>query len=373
MKNRIVIAGFGETGLLVALNLNAKHPGKYDITGVSAKPCIVSGQELGNRLTSPETWKENYLVDFSRYKTLSGIRRLHAEILAIDVEQRVLEVREGEQQTAVPWDVLVIASGVTNGFWRNATFEPRQALESSIDERALQIKKAASIAVIGGGPSGASTASNIKEQYPEKDVSLFFSREHILPGYHPRAVANVEEQLRDQGVQLYAGRRAIPPEGFDYQAFTHEPIRWQGGQPPVTADLVVWATGQLEPNNAFIPPEMLNEDGFVLADPHLRVPGFTHIFTVGDIAASDPNRSSARNAGFLTVAHNIHASLNGKPLKTYRASRYRWGSILGLQNEGMRVFTPKGSSVRITPWWVERVLFPFFVRRLIYKGMARSR
>jgi hypothetical protein len=35
----------------------------------------------------------------------------------------------------------------------------------------------------------------------------------------------------------------------------------------------------------------------------------------------------------------------------------------------MRVFSPRGASVRIGPWWVERVLFPWIVGRMIYKGL----
>jgi hypothetical protein len=54
---------------------------------------------------------------------------------------------------------------------------------------------------------------------------------------------------------------------------------------------------------------MLNEAGFVKVDDHLRVLGHPNVFVVGDIAASDPNRSSARNWGHRIVAHNVRCYL----------------------------------------------------------------
>ena len=80
MKKRVVIAGFGDTGLLVAINLGKD----FDIVGISPKPCLVSGQELGMRLTQPKAWKKDYLMPFSRYKQLHGVRTLQGLITAID-------------------------------------------------------------------------------------------------------------------------------------------------------------------------------------------------------------------------------------------------------------------------------------------------
>lgn len=116
---------------------------------------------------------------------------------------------------------------------------------------------------------------------------------------------------------------------------------------------------------------MLDAQGYVQVDAYLRVPGFANVFAVGDVAASDPNRSSARNMGYATVIHNVRCVLSGNEgrLRKYTASRYRWGSVLGVQREGLRVFSPRGGSVRIGPWWVERVLFPWIVERMIYKGL----
>ena len=65
----------------------------------------------------------------------------------------------------------------------------------------------------------------------------------------------------------------------------------------LSADAVLWAIGRVQPNTDWLPPELLDEQGFVRVTPDLRVPGQQGLFAIGDVAATDPLRSSARNRG----------------------------------------------------------------------------
>jgi hypothetical protein len=56
-------------------------------------------------------------------------------------------------------------------------------------------------------------------------------------------------------------------------------------------------------------------------------------------------------------------------LKTYRAPRHRWGSVIGVQPDGVEVFAPNGRPFRIPAGPVRRVLMPWIVRRGIYRGV----
>ena len=47
---RVFIAGLGDSGVLTAIKL-ARHA---DVVGISAKPALVSGPELGSRLSGPD-------------------------------------------------------------------------------------------------------------------------------------------------------------------------------------------------------------------------------------------------------------------------------------------------------------------------------
>ncbi len=371
MKKRVVIAGFGDTGLLVAINLG----NDFDIVGISPKPCLVSGQELGMRLTQPQIWKQDYLMPFQRYEKLDGVKTLQGLITAIDPDQSKVTVRlqDGSEQVE-HYDALVISSGVTNGFWRNNLLEDIDSIHQKIDSASQQLLQAQSVAIIGGGATGVSVAANLAARHREKSVHFFFSEQQPLPGYHPRVRASAEQHLRKVGVNLHPNHRAIIPAGFHCDRFTFEPTTWSGGQESLHADITLWAIGNMIPNNNFIPAAMLNDDGFVKADALLRVEGYDNVFTVGDIAASDTNRSSARNWGYRLLGHNIRAYLEGREadMKRYDPPRYRWGSVFGVQDNGLRVFQPDGGSFRFPRWTIHTLLFPLAVRKMIYKGVRKT-
>jgi NADH dehydrogenase FAD-containing subunit len=371
MPKRVVIAGFGDTGVLVAIYLARG----LDIVGITTKPCLVSGQELGTRLTRPEAWKQDYLMKFWRFERLDDVCLVQGRIVDVDPRARLATVERADGETQVePYDALVIASGVTNGFWRNDAVQDFASISAGIDRAAGQIAEAKQIAVIGGGATGVSVSANVKACYPETEVHFFFSDSEPLPGYHPKVRARIGAQLQSSGVVLHPGHRAVIPEGFECDRFTHDPVEWSTGQPPFGADLVLWTVGRVQPNSAFVPAGMLDERGFVKTDEFLRVPGYDDVFAVGDVAASDPNRSSARNWGYRIVANNVRAALDGKPkrMKRFEAPAYRWGSILGVQEDGLRVFQPNGGSFRFPLWAVRTLLFPIAVAKFIYKGIRRE-
>lgn len=372
-RKKVVIAGFGDTGLLTAIHL----ADGFEIVGVSPKPLLVSGQELGIRLTRPDEWKRDYLMGFGRYEKLDGVRTVHGKIRGIDPEARRVEIDCADGSERVEeYDALVIASGVTNGFWRTAQVESEAEIEAGLAARAREVAEARTLAVIGGGASAVAVAANAAGVFASdsdngREVHLLFPRDQVLPAYHPRVRDRITRELENRGVRLHPGHRAAVPENLGTAGFTRAPVQWSTGQPPFPADLVLWAIGNTHPNNAFIPASMLDEAGYVRVDPTLRVPEHEGVFAIGDIAATDPLRSSARNWGYRIVAQNVRATLEGQPekMKRYEPPKHRWGSILGLQPNGLEVFQPNGGRFRFPRWVVEKLLFPLAVRRSIYRGV----
>jgi len=115
----------------------------------------------------------------------------------------------------------------------------------------------------------------------------------------------------------------------------------------------------------------LNGDGFVHTDPYLRAAENRSVFAVGDIAATDPQRSSARNGGAQLVSHNIDCLLRGREsrMKRYHAPKFRWGSVIGTQEDGLTIYDPRGGRWRLPVWAVRSIVFPCIVRRVIYQGV----
>src|SRR5262249_60054491 len=63
-RKRVVIAGLGDVGVLTAIRL-AKHA---NVVGISVKPALVSGQELGIRLSRPNDWARDNWIPFDRFR-----------------------------------------------------------------------------------------------------------------------------------------------------------------------------------------------------------------------------------------------------------------------------------------------------------------
>ena len=371
MAKRVVIIGMGDTGLLCAIRLSQYA----DVTCISTKACMVSGQELGLRLARPSAWLPVSLLDFNRYRKLDGVKIVHGKASKVEPDSSTVHVIGAEGETRqLAYDVLLIASGVSNGFWRSDKVETRSGILDAIQAQADQVASAQALAVIGGGPSSVSTASNMKRHYPEKDVHLFFSREQVLPGSHAKTRADAMERLKRDGVVLHPDHRAKVEDGFNGDTLTSGTIQWQTGQEPFNADLVVWAIGRVKPHSGFLPSEMLDNHGFVKVDAFLRVEGQENIFAVGDVAATDMHRSSARNQGYETASKNIRKVLKGNPEKMQRFKappEHRWGSIFGVQREGLRVYTPSGRGITIGPWLTTWLIFKFITAEIIYKGIRK--
>ena len=365
-RKRVVIAGLGDSGVLTAINL-ARHA---DVVGISAKPALVSGQELGLRISRPNDWARDNWISFDRFRGLDRVRTVHGTLTGVDLAARIVFVkRDDGSPLTEPYDALIISTGVTNGFWRRSTLQ--SADEIAVDLQAAHDRLAAteSVIVVGGGAAAVSSAANLAITWPGKRVDLYFPGDRGLPQHHPRTWARIRQRLIEVGVELHPGHRALLPDGFTGDEITNEPVQWRTGQAPSSADAVLWGIGRVQPNTDWLPTELLDEHGFVRVTPELRVPDHPGVFAVGDVAATDPLRSSARNRADGLVAHNVRAEFEGRPLRSFRPPKRRWGSIIGIQADGLEVFAPNGRAFRFPAWSIDHVLMPWVVRRGIYRGV----
>jgi apoptosis-inducing factor 2 len=363
-RPRIVVVGLGDSGLLTAIHL-ARHA---DVVGISAKPGLVSGQELGIRLARPGAWARDHRITFERFRRLDSVRTVHGKVTGIDLADRSANVLlSNGRKIEERYDILVISTGVTNGFWRTPDLQSAADVDADLRTAHQRIAAASSVLIVGGGAAAVSSAANIASTWPDKRVDLYFPGDHALPRHHPRVWRTVSRRLSVVGVRLHPNHRAVVPEGFNSDRITDEPVQWSTGQPAATTDAVLWAIGRVRPNTDWLPADLLDADGFVRVTPDLRVPGHPGVFAVGDVAATDPLRTSARNRADRLLAHNIRAELAGRPLRSYRPPLRRWGSVLGTQRDGLQVFAPNGRAFRFPSW----LLHPLIVRVGIYRGVRR--
>ncbi len=369
-RPRVVVAGLGDIGVLTAIHL-ARH---VEVVGISSKPELVSGQELGVRLARPDDWAADNRIDFARFRRLDSVRRVHGSLTGLDPVAREVQVRLADGSGVVePYDVLIISTGVTNGFWRTSALMSRDEVDDHVRSHHERLASARSVAVIGGGAAALSAAANLRIRWPHQDVDLFFPGDRPLVHYHPRAWKPVRSRLVDLGVRLHPGHRAAVPDGFACDEITNEPVEWQTGQPATRADAVLWAIGKVQPNTDWLPKDLLDDLGFVEVSTTLQSVRCPDIFAIGDVAATDPQRSSARNRADRLLAANVRAFLAGTSLQPYKATRSRWGSILGVQDDGLLFVVADGRTVQLPAWVIRRVLLPWVVRRGFYRGIRPAR
>jgi apoptosis-inducing factor 2 len=172
-RTRVVVAGLGDSGLLTAIHL-VRHA---DVVGISAKPGLVSGQELGMRLTRPDHWAKDYRISFDRYRRLDRARTVHGILTGLDLAARTVTVQDVDGTTyPETYDVLVIATGVTNGFWRQPTLQSADEVEADLRAAHERLASVRSVIVVGGGaaagPAGRPVLSRRTRPAPAPSARL---------------------------------------------------------------------------------------------------------------------------------------------------------------------------------------------------------
>ena len=133
----VVIIGLGDTGVLVASRLVKQ----FKVIGITTKPNLVSGQELGKRLTDLPWWRMHYNTPLKRFLGLSAVEIIQAKAEWVNPEQRSVRVRLPDGlDRVIRYDYLVIASGTSNGFWRDDSIRSATEIDDALqaEPRALR-------------------------------------------------------------------------------------------------------------------------------------------------------------------------------------------------------------------------------------------
>ncbi len=370
MRRRVVVAGLGDTGIQVVAAL-ARHRRLLDVVGVGPKPGYLSGRHLGVRLARPARWEENHRIAFHRFRRLDDVRTIHGRLEAVDTRAREVEVlRADGSTTRHGYDILVVCTGVRDGLGRTPSIQDDAEIDLAFGLARAAVAAAPSLAVVGGGQTAVESAAQLAQAFPGKRVDLYFPGERALVHHHGRVWDHCRGELRRLGVGLHPGHRAELPPGQTGR-LAPGPLRFRTGQAAVQADLVLYAVGRARPNTEWLPASMVDDAGFVRVDPELRVPGHDGIWAVGDVAASDPLRTTARNRGAQLLVHNVLATVRGRRRRRYTARDRRWGTVLHEIGTVMTVFTTTGRALRhsrTSQAFQERLL----LRRVVHGGVRPS-
>ncbi|KAI8877419.1 FAD/NAD(P)-binding domain-containing protein [Backusella circina FSU 941] len=149
------------------------------------------------------------------------------------------------------------------------------------------IKESERPIIIGAGAVGLELAGEIKEHYPEKEVTLIHSRSRYMPRYKVSMDVFTHNILKKRGVKQILGERVNLPEGgFPLEVKPIE-VHTKKGR-IIHGDLAITCIG-MTPNSGLLQefaPDCINkENGFVKVKPTMQIDddNVTNIFAAGDV------------------------------------------------------------------------------------------
>ncbi|MCL6545649.1 MAG: NAD(P)/FAD-dependent oxidoreductase [Bryobacteraceae bacterium] len=274
-----------------------------------------------------------------------------AEVTDIDVERRMLIAPPRQ----IPYDTLVVAAGVSNGYFGNdhwSTAAPGlKSLEDAAEIRARTLyafemaeqepdpelrRLWLNFVIIGAGPTGVElagalgeiTKDTLREDFrnirtEEARIFVLDMAPRVLPSFPEDLSAAAEHSLIRLGVRPLLGVRVVEI-GANGVRFERD-----GRQDSIGARTVLWAAGVQGSTlgrllNRRAGAE-LDRMGRVLVEPDCSLPGHPEIFVIGDLACyrlaggnTLPGVAPVAVQQGRYVARLIQARLQGATLKPFR-------------------------------------------------------
>ena len=363
MSKTVVILGAGWAGLPLAHKLL-----KYTAKQVSLKVILVSPNThffwnvAATRGIIPDAIPDDQLFlpiepAFASYpkeqfEFLLGSARSIDEVgntvtvgtagLGVDNKREAQWETETETERIVRYDHLVVATG--SKMSGDLPLKPLGTHDATLKlwhQLQQTVKTAKTIVVSGAGGTGVEVAGELAARYgTDKKITLIVSGDTVLSSQHgllPSVINIVEADLGKLGVALRKNTR-VQNVVTEHGLTTN--LTLSNGE-VIQADLYLPLHG-IELNTSFVPREMLDAQGNLNLDAHLRVLNTENIWGIGDVGNIEAKQ--------LTVTDNqiIHlAAMLDKVLKEQQsASKAAKGDVVTVdavkEEEGLVPYKPDG-------------------------------
>ncbi|WYZ44692.1 hypothetical protein EsH8_VIII_000008 [Colletotrichum jinshuiense] len=260
-----------------------------------------------------------YTAAFAGSPNSSQHQVIQASAKSLRQDSVVLD-RDWQGSAEITFDYLVVTTGTRLPAPGTMQHDDKPSSVNYLRSYQESVTKASSIVIVGGGAVGVQMATDLKEFYPDKEITVVHSRKHLMPLYHTKLDEIVKSRFSELGVRLITGTRAVFPSG---SLVGDEPVslKLTDGR-ELVANLAIPATGQT-PNNTFIqtlkPSDdapMLNpSNGFIKVRPTLQFKDLAYpkLFAAGDIADTGAHKAARPGAAQAqVVARNIIAMIEGR-------------------------------------------------------------
>lgn len=234
--------------------------------------------------------------------------------------------REWEGTKQIPFEYLAIATGTTLSQPAAMKYNDKLPSVQYLQKHQEDAKRARSILVVGGGAVGVQMATDLKEYYPDKQITVVQSR-RLMPKFHEKFHDIIKKRFDDLGIKFITGSRVVmPADGFPNNGQPFEVELTSGKK--VSTEFVIFATGQT-PNNGIVADlpssttgSIINpENGYIRVRPSMQFldDKYPNLFAVGDIADTGALKAARPGVAQAAVlAKNVQAMIEGrKPEESY--------------------------------------------------------
>lgn len=336
---RVVIVGGGFGGLYAA---RALRRAPVDVTIVDRRnhhlfqPLLY---EVATAGLNPSDIASPIRRIFRRQRNVSVAL---AEATGIDLATKRVILADG----SIPYDYLIVATGVTHSYFGNDSWAPYAPGLKTIED-ALEIRRRVLLAfesaerephperraallrfvIIGGGPTGVELAgalADISRHALARDfrridpslasIFLIEGLQRLLPTFELKSSDRARHKLEKMGVtvRLDAKVTRIDDGGA-----------WIGDE-QIQAKTILWAAGVAASPLARSLGAPLDKAGRVRVLPDLTVPGHDEISVIGDLAALEQDGKQVPGVAQAAIqeggqaARNIVRSIEGRPREPFR-------------------------------------------------------
>jgi NADH dehydrogenase FAD-containing subunit/uncharacterized membrane protein YphA (DoxX/SURF4 family) len=298
------------------------------------------------------------------------------EVTGVDLEKRHVLLHDG----TIPFDYLVLATGARHSYfgrdeWASVapglksvedatTMRGRllRAFEEAESETDIEAQRAwLTFVIVGGGPTGVELAGALAElartgmdqEYRRIDpttarVILVQAGPRVLPTFSPGSSHRAEDSLRTLGVEVLTDAKVT---GIDAQGADIDGMR-------IAARTTFWAAGVTASPAAKWLAQEGDRSGRVVVTVTLSVPGYPHVFAIGDTAASNgwggnivPGLAPAARQQGKYVAGAIKAAIGNRPAPP--PFRYRhYGNLATIGRLSAVAELPAVRLWGSPAWWV---------------------
>lgn len=289
----VVIVGGSYAAINAAkIILGSKEGPVVHITVIAPNKFAVNNPAVPRVLSNNELIKDVVLdntATFAKYAKNSkhSLDYVQGYVTGVDLANQSLEATVNDKTVSYTYDNLILASGSRSSHpaFKLSNSGDHTVLTDEIKKLTKEIKNASNIAVIGGGPTGVETSSEIAFEFDNKKVTLFTGASGPLATLSQKISSNATKKLQDAGVQVVNKIRSTS-------------IKENGGKTIIEFDdatsqefdlvIPVYLT---TPNSEYLSayPDLLDQNGYVFTDKNLRLKGHPGVLVFGDLAQLGSN------------------------------------------------------------------------------------